>query len=137
MVEGKKLLGYGNGQKEKKQLKYIDWLILVLGTSPLWLFLLLCLSLIVVALFLVFTIGFSAAGFILVVYFVYSGFLAFSDLWPSLIKMGASLMGIGITIMVVPAVFKGTISYFVLFKKGYLKIRDFLFLKKLEEQKNE
>lgn len=137
MVKGRILLGYDDKPKDKKKLKYSDWLIILMSTSPLWLSILLIIVVAVSVFFIASVIAFIAVGFSSVMLFVYSAFLLLDDLWPSVLKMGACLFTSGVTIIIVSFLFRGFKEFFILIKKSYLKIKKFLMLKKLEGQKDE
>jgi uncharacterized membrane protein YGL010W len=137
MVKGRILLGYDDKPKNKKKLKYSDWLIILISSSPIWLTLLLVIVVAVSVFFLASVIAFIAVGFSSVMLFVYSAFQLLDDLWPSVLKMGACLFTSGVTIIFVAFLFRGFKEFFILIKKGYVKTKKFLMLKKLEGQKDE
>lgn len=138
MVKGRTLLGYDDKPaSNRKKLKYSDWIILILSTSPIWATLLIVLPLTICILFFTLVIALTALGFGAVVLFVYSAFLLMDELWTSIIKMGISLFVSGIVVIIIAALFKGIKIFFQSLSKGYLKIKNTLLIKKLEGKKDE
>ena len=137
MVKGRTLLGYDDNPDKRKNLKYTDWLIIIIALSPLWVSLFTAIVVVICVLFAVLVLGFTLTGFGSVMFFVYSAFSLADDLWPSVMKMGICLFASGAVIIAVAGSFKGIKVFFVLLKSGYMKIKNMLLLKKLEEQENE
>ena len=137
MVKGRTLLGYDDNPDKRKNLKYTDWLIIIIASSPLWVSLFIAVVVAICVLFAALVLGFTLTGFGSVMFFVYSVFSLADDLWPSVMKMGICLFASGAVIIAVAGSFKGIKVFFVLLKSGYMKIKNMLLLKKLEEQENE
>ena len=137
MVKGRTLLGYDDNPDKRKNLKYTDWLIIIIALSPLWVSLFTAIVVVICVLFAALVLGFTLTGFGSVMFFVYSAFSLADDLWPSVMKMGICLFASGAVIIAVAGSFKGIKVFFVLLKSGYMKIKNMLLLKKLEEQENE
>ena len=137
MVNGRTLLGYDANPDKRKNLKYTDCLIIMIALSPLWVSLFTAIVVVICVLFAVLVLGFTLTGFGSVMFFVYSVFSLADDLWPSVMKMGICLFASGAVIIAVAGSFKGIKVFFVLLKSGYMKIKNMLLLKKLEEQENE
>lgn len=137
MLKGRTLLGYDDKPDKRKNLKYTDWLIIIIALSPIWATLLIAVVVAICALFAALVLGFTLTGFGAVTLFVYSAFSLADDLWSSVMKMGICLFASGAVIIAVAGSFKGIKVFFVLLKSGYMKIKNMLLLKKLEEQENE
>lgn len=137
MLKGRTLLGYDDNPDKRKNLKYTDWLNIIIVSSPLWVSLLIAIVVAICVLFAALVLGFTLTGFGSVMFFVYSAFSLADNLWPSVMKMGICLFASGAVIIAVAGSFKGIKVFFTLLKSGYLKIKNMLLMKKLEEQENE
>ena len=116
MVKGRTLLGYDDNPDKRKNLKYTDWLIIIIALSPLWVSLFTAIVVVICVLFAVLVLGFTLTGFGSVMFFVYSVFSLADDLWPSVMKMGICLFASGAVIIAVAGSFKGIKVFFVFLK---------------------
>ncbi|MFA7673530.1 MAG: hypothetical protein WCY62_06725 [Clostridia bacterium] len=137
MVDGKTLLGYDDKPKKAKDIPYRQLILLVSCTSILWVPLILGIIIVACVLFTVLVLTSVALGFAAVTLLVYSVFLIPGDMWPSIIKIGASVFACGISVLIVTGVTKGLSLLFRTISRSYHKFSRYIQTRKLEETLND
>jgi uncharacterized membrane protein len=137
MVDGKTLLGYDDKPKKAKDISYRHLILIISCTSILWVPLLLGIIIIACALFVTFVCIAVALGFAAVTLIVYSAFVILDDLWPSIVKIGASVFACGISVLIVTGITKAISLFFGAINHNYHKLVRYVLKRKLEETLND